>query len=86
MTQQGWKTHRDTFVRITDWIGVQEDPTADYEKNKRWVNLPSQELVDYLNKLWELNTKSGSILWSSINPAVRDEILDIIIKLEEPPF
>lgn len=86
MTDQGWKTHGDTFVEITNWIDVRENPTADYEKNKRWVNLPSQELVDYLNRLWELNTKSGSLLWSSINPAVRDEISDILMKLQSTSF
>lgn len=84
MTEQGWKTHRNTFVKFTDWIGVHENPTADNEKNRRWVNLPSQELVDYFNRLWELNSKSG--LWSSIDPGVRDEISDIIMKLQEPQF
>ena len=84
MFEQGWKTHRNTFVKFTEWIGVHENPTADYEKNRRWVNLPSQELVDYFNRLWELNSKSG--LWSSIDPGVRDEISDILIKLQATPF
>jgi len=84
MTERGWNSHRNTFVAITDWIGVHENPTADYEKNKRWVNLPSQELIRYLNRLWELSNKttaSGRII-----PGVRDEISDIIMKLQDPSF
>lgn len=84
MTERGWKTHRDTFVKFTDWIGVHENPTADYEKNRRWVNLPSQELVGYLNRLWGLSNKtsvSGLIL-----PVVRDEVSDILMKIQSPSF
>lgn len=82
LSEQGWETHRNFFVKITDWIGVHENPTAFYEKNKRWVNLPSQELVGYLNRLWELSSKtsaSGLIL-----PVVRDEVSDILKKLQDP--
>ena len=84
LSAYGSNTHRKTFVEITDWIGVHENPTADYEKNRRWVNLPSQELIRYLNRLWELSNKttaSGRII-----PSVRDEISDIIMKLQDPYF
>ncbi len=79
MTEQGWKTHRDTFVKFTDWIGVHENPTADYEKNRRWVNLPSQELVDYFNRLWELSKALSTY-------TVHDEVSDILMKIQATPF
>lgn len=84
LTEQGWKTHRDTLITITDWIGVHENPTADNEKNRRWVNLPSQELVDYFNRLWELSSSSydKNRSWHSIS----DEVSDIIMKLQDPSF
>ena len=80
MFEQGWKTHRNTFVKFTEWIGVHENPTADYEKNRRWVNLPSQELVDYFNRLWELSSYDKK--WYSVS----DEVSDIIMKLQVAPF
>lgn len=84
LSAHGLKTHRNIFVAITDWIGVHENPTADSEKNRRWVNLPSQELVDYLNRLKQL---SLLIIFHPPNHILfADEISDIIMKLEEPPF
>ena len=80
MFEQGWTTHRDTFVKFTDWIGVHENPTADYEKNRRWVNLPSQELVDYFNRLWELSSYDKK--WYSVS----DEVSAIIMKLQDSAF
>ena len=82
LSAYGSNTHRKTFVEITDWIGVHENPTADYEKNRRWVNLPSQELVDYFNRLWELSSSSydKNRSWHSIS----DEVSDIIMKLQDP--
>ena len=80
MFEQGWKTHRNTFVKFTEWIGVHENPTADYEKNRRWVNLPSQELVDYFNRLWELSSYDKK--WYSVH----DEVSDILMKLQSPSF
>ena len=79
LSEQGWKTHRNFFVKITDWIGVHENPTADYEKNRRWVNLPSQELVGYLNRLWELSKFLST-------RTVHDEVSEILIKLQATPF
>jgi hypothetical protein len=79
LSEQGWFTHRNFFVKITDWIGVHENPTADYEKNRRWVNLPSQELVGYLNRLWELSKFLST-------RTVHDEVSDILIKLQDTPF
>ena len=84
MIEQGWKTHINTFVKFTEWIGVHENPTADYEKNRRWVNLPSQELVRYLNRLRELCSKTSAS--GLIIPVVRDEVSTIIMKLQEPSF
>lgn len=80
MIAQGWNTHRNTFVKITDWIGVHENPTADNEKNRRWVNLPSQELVHYFNRLWELSSYDKK--WYSVS----DEVSDILMKLQDPSF
>ncbi len=80
MFEQGWKSHRNTFVKFTEWIGVHENPTADYEKNRRWVNLPSQELVDYFNRLWELSSYDKK--WYSVS----DEVSDIIMKIQATPF
>ena len=84
MFEQGWKTYRNTFVKFTEWIGVHENPTADYEKNRRWVNLPSQELVGYLNRLWELCSKTSAS--GLIIPVVRDEVSDILMKIQSPSF
>lgn len=84
MFEQGWTTHRDTFVKFTDWIGVHENPTADYEKNKRWVILPSQELVDYFNRLWVLSSYDKK--WYSVSDEVSAMVSAIFMKLEEPPF
>ena len=84
LSAYGVKTHRKTFVKITDWIGVHENPTADYEKNRRWVNLPSQELIRYLNRLWELSSKTSAS--GLIIPVVRDEVSDILMKLQSPSF
>ena len=80
MTERGWNTHRNTFLKFTEWIGVHENPTADYEKNRRWVNLPSQELVDYFNRLWELSSYDEK--WYSVS----DEVSDIIMKIQATPF
>ena len=80
LTDKGWNNHIDTLIAITDWIDVHENPTADSEKNRRWVNLPSQELVDYFNRLWELSSYDKK--WYSVS----DEVSDIFMKLEEPPF
>ena len=79
LSEQGWFTHQNLFVKITDWIRVHENPTADYEKNRRWVNLPSQELVGYLNRLWELSKFLST-------HTVHDEVSDILIKLQATPF
>ena len=84
MFEQGWTTHRDTFVKITDWIGVHENPTADYEKNRRWVNLPSQELVDYFNRLWVLSSYDKK--WYSVSDEVSAMVSAIIMKLQDPQF
>ena len=84
MTERGWNTHRNTFVKFTEWIGVHENPTADYEKNRRWVNLPSQELIGYLNRLWELSNKTSAS--GLIIPVVRDEVSDILMKIQSPSF
>ena len=84
LSAYGLKTHRDTFVKITDWIGVHENPTADSEKNRRWVNLPSQELVGYLNRLKQLAPYVHHL--SPNHVFMIDEVSDIIMKLEEPPF
>lgn len=78
LSEQGWNPHQNFFVKIIDWIGVHENPTADYEKNRRWVNLPSQELVGYLNRLWELSSPDKK--WYSVS----DEVSDIFNKLEDP--
>ena len=80
MTERGWNTHRNTFVKFTEWIGVHENPTADYEKNRRWVNLPSQELIGYLNRLWELSSYDKK--WYSVS----DEVSDILMKIQSPSF
>ena len=80
LSDYGLETHRKTFVKFTEWIGVHENPTADYEKNRRWVNLPSQELVDYFNRLWELSSYDKK--WYSVH----DEVSDILIKLQATPF
>ena len=82
LSAYGLKTHKSTFVEIISWIGVHENPTADYEKNRRWVNLPSKELVGYLNRLWELSSKTSAS--GLIIPVVRDEVSDIIMKLQDP--
>lgn len=79
MTERGWNTHRNTFVKISDWIGVHES-----SKNRRWVNLPSQELVGYLNRLWRLSNKTS--VSGLIRPVVRDEVPDILMKLQDPSF
>ena len=79
MTEQGWNTHRNTFVKFTEWIGVHENSTADYEKNRRWVILPSQELVDYFNRLWELSKALSTY-------TVHDEVSDILMKIQSPSF
>ena len=84
MFERGWNTHINTFLVITEWIGVHENPTADYEKNRRWVNLPSQELVGYLNRLWELSNKTSAS--GLIIPVVRDEVSDILMKIQSPSF
>lgn len=75
-----WIGHSYLFSELNEWIGVHKNPSADDEKHRQWVNLPSQELVAYLNRLWDLSNKisvSGSIL-----PVVKSEILDILDKME----
>lgn len=84
LSAYGSNTHRKTFVEITDWIGVHENPTADYEKNRRWVNLPSQELVRYLNRLRELAPYIHHL--SPNHVFVRGEVSNIIMKLQDPYF
>lgn len=90
LSEQGWKTHRNFFVKITDWIGVHENPSTDYEKNRRWVNLPSQELVGYLNRLWELSNdpsiQGPKIGRLNMSADVYDKVSDILIKLQATPF
>lgn len=81
LSAYGLKTHTDIFVAITDWIGVHENPTADNEKNKRWVNIPSQELVDHLNRLNQLSPFASHLSPNHIFFA--DEISDIIMKLQD---
>ena len=82
LSAYGLKTHKSTFVEIISWIGVHENPTADYEKNRRWVNLPSQELVGYLNRLRQLAPYVHHL--SPNHVFMIDEVSDIIMKLQDP--
>lgn len=84
LTAYGLKTHKKTFVQFTDWIGVHENPTADNEKNRRWVNLPSQELVGYLNRLRELAPYLHHLSPNHVFTA--GEVSNIIIRLQATPF
>jgi hypothetical protein len=84
LSDYGLETHRKTFVKFTEWIGVHENPTADYEKNRRWVNLPSQELVGYLNRLRELAPYLHHLSPNHVFTA--GEVSNIIIKLQATPF
>lgn len=82
LSAYGLKTHKSTFVEIISWIGVHENPTADYEKNRRWVNLPSKELVGYLNRLKQLAPYVHHL--SPNHVFMIDEVSDIIMKLQDP--
>ena len=82
LSAYGLKTHKSTFVEIISWIGVHENPTADYEKNKRWVNLPSLELVRYLNRLRQLAPYVDHL--SPNHVIMIDEVEYIIMKLQDP--
>ena len=84
LSDYGLETHRKTFVKFTEWIGVHENPTADYEKNRRWVNLPSQELVGYLNRLRELAPYLHHLSPNHVFTA--GEVSNIIIRLQATPF
>jgi len=84
LSAYGLQTHRKTFVNITVWIGVHENPTADNEKNRRWVNLPSRELVGYLNRLKQLAPYVHHL--SPNHVFMMDEVSDILMKLQSPSF
>ncbi len=84
LSDYGLETHKKTFVKFTEWIGVHENPTADYEKNRRWVNLPSQELVGYLNRLRELAPYLHHLSPNHVFTA--GEVSNIIIRLQATPF
>lgn len=84
LTAYGLKTHKKTFVQFTDWIGVHVNPTADNEKNKCWVNLPSQELVGYLNRLKQLAPYVHHL--SPNHVFMIDEVSDILMKIQSPSF
>ena len=81
LVKAGITGYGELFNQFQLGIAVHHNPTADYEKNRNWINLPSEECVHKLNQLWELANND-----LRINSSLQKQAQNILGELVEPPF
>lgn len=69
--------HHHVIDEMSQFIGVHLNPTADHDEHRIWVNLPTKETIDLLNRLWKLVCMDAT---SDMNSEYRLEMLDILNK------
>lgn len=57
LTDDHWNEYKELFIDIERFIGLHQNSTADNPKYRTWVNLPTIEAIEYLNKLWTITNQ-----------------------------
>ena len=81
LVKAGVTGYGELFNEFQLHIAVHNNPTAYYEKNANWINLPTEECAHKLNQLWELANND-----LRKNSSLQKQAQNILDELVEPRF